>query len=386
MQLLLTNFFLNHVLFPKSAAMRITVHACFWICFTVGHILFFLPNMLRGTLSAPVVYSYILYYGKFLFIFYTCLLLSRLLRRRLGSFFTIPLLFPASLVITYLFNLIIFKIAAQLIGLENTTLNFEMLGNAFLQTANSDWIAKVSLLIFNLQDMQLLILPVGIKMVKFGMKYQNKLQDIETQRLKNELHQLRSQLSPHFILNIISALSVQLKIVSKESADYLARLTDLIHYSLYETSQDMVALEREIHCFKTLIDLESGRKHSRLMLSIEQTGTVRPTHRIPVLILMTLAENAFKHGARSDLSPSVLNVTIAVNRNQLDFFIENSKADKPGLIQDKPSGMGLKNIIRRLQLHFNDDFTFTVNETQQLFSVRLIIPIIGTDPLKPFQT
>lgn len=386
MRLLITNFLLNHVLFPKSAAMRMTVHACFWICFTAGHILFFLPNMLRGTLSAPVVYSYILYYGKFLFIFYTCLLISRLLRRKLGTFFTIPLLLPASLVITYLFNLIIFKIAAHLIGLENTTMNFEMLGRAFLQAANSDWIAKVSVLIFNLQDMQLLILPVGIKMVKFGMKYQHKLQDIETQRLKNELHQLRSQLSPHFILNVISALYVQLKIVDKESADYLAKLTDLIHYSLYETNQDMIALEREIHCFKTLIDLESGRKHSRLMLSFEQSGSIKPTHRIPALILMTLAENAFKHGARSDREPSILNVSIAVRRNKLDFFMENSKAATQKLGSNRPSGMGLKNITKRLQLHFNEDFTFKIHESQQMFSVNLTIPVLGTDSIKPFDT
>jgi two-component system LytT family sensor kinase len=386
MQSLFTTFFLDRIVFPTTQARRLMIHACFWACFVFGHALFFLPDMLRGTVDSAKVYSYLFYYGKFPFIFYACLVLLRLLQRRLHTLVVLPVMFLLCILVTHLFNILTFKTAAILIGLENTAINFEMLGRAFLRGTEGKWINMISLIIFNMQDMQLLILPVGIKMVKYGMMYQKKLQDTETQRMKNELHQLRTQLGPHFILNVLSSLYVQLRTVSEESAGYLAKLTDLIHYSLHETGQDMITLEREIQCFKTLIDIESGRQQSRLMLSIEQTGSIKPTHRIPSLILMTLAENAFKHGARSERAPSILNVRIAIKANKLDFFMENSKTGSQGTKHNKPSGIGLKNVIRRLELHFNDNFSFKTQETEQMFSVNMTIPISGSNSIKLFDT
>ncbi|MCE7044467.1 sensor histidine kinase [Dyadobacter sp. CY312] len=328
-----------------------------------------------------MICSYVLYYGKFVFIFYICSILLRFLRTGVNGAVLWLLLFVFCVAVTHLLNIISFKVADLLIGLENTTLSFEMLGRMFLSDSPKDITTKVSLVIFNLQDMQLLILPVGLKMVKYGMRYQKARQDLETQRVKKELDHLKSQLGPHFILNILSSAYVKIQDVSKESASYLGKLADIIHYSLYETNQDMISLEREINCFKNLVDLESGRQQSRVMLSIEQHGTVKPSYRIPSLLLMTLAENAFKHGIKNDSYPSRLDVKIQIENDKLDFFIENSKSHQEESPKIKPSGIGLQNILRRLQLHFNKDFVFHINETANVYSVNVVIPIALKDPL-----
>lgn len=376
----------DYVLFPKTPARRITVHILFWIVFISSHLLFFLPEALRGNVTAFKVYAYILYYGKFLFIFYSCLLLLRLMRRYIDILIVIPVLFIMSIGITYLFNLIIFAVADALMGLENTTMNFEMLGRTFLMGASADWITKVSIVTFSLQDTQLLILPVGIKMVKFGMKFQKELQDIEMEKVKDELQRLKHQLGPHFIISSLSALYVDLKTVHTESAQYLARLTDLIQHSIYETGQDLISLEREIHCFTTFLDLESGRQHCRLRLSIEQTGTIKPTDRIPAMLLLTLAENAFKHGARNDRTPARMDVRIAVEGGRLNFSIENTKNTFKLITDEEHSGIGLKNITSQLKLYFGNNFTFKIHETEKLFGVNMSIPLDSTGPLKTFHT
>ncbi|REA60181.1 hypothetical protein DSL64_16035 [Dyadobacter luteus] len=376
----------DYILFPKTPSRRIAVHILFWIVFISSHLLFFLPNALRGNLTDFMVYAYILYYGKFLFIFYSCLLLLRLMRRYIDILIVIPVLFLLCIGITYLFNMVIFAIADILMGLENTTVNFEMLGRTLLTGANADWITKVSIVTFSLQDTQLLILPVGIKMVKFGMKFQKELQDIEMEKVKDELQRLKYQLGPHFILSSLSSLYFDLKTVNIESAQYLARLTDLIQYSIYDTEHDLIALEREIHCFKTFLDLESGRQHCRLRLSIEQTGLIKPTDRIPSMLLLTLAENAFKHGARNDRAPATLDVRIDVEGGRLNFFIENTKNTFKVTSDDEHSGIGLKNITSQLKLYFGSNFTFNINENEKLFAVNMSIPLDSTGPIRTFRT
>lgn len=94
------------------------------------------------------------------------------------------------------------------------------------------------------------------------------------------------------------------------------------------------------------------------------------------LVLLTLAENVFKHGLKSTAAVNRLDISIKITNDKLEFFMENSKSETLGNSDNRQRpGIGLQNIVRRLTLHFQDDFIFATQDLPRTYRVNLIIPL-----------
>jgi two-component system LytT family sensor kinase len=368
-------FSAGNILFPATKSMRIFWHCVFWLVFISIHLVFFLPVVLRSDVTGFMVLSYVMYYAKFAPIFYGCCIIYKLLSRFFSGFPLWILLFLSAVIFTHIFSVLTFIVARELIGLENSTPSFEMLGTHYLNPGR-DYRMWLTLVVFDFQDMQLLLLPTGFKVFKYGISYQKARQDLETERIKTELSNLKSQLDPHFVINIINSAYLQILPIQQDAAEYLAKLASIIRFALEDGSQDMISLKKEISCFKDLVHLEATRRRFRLEHSIQESGQIQPHHKIPSLVLLTLAENAFKHGLKSTVATNKLNIQININEDKLEFYMENSKSENLGYNDDRQrSGIGLENIVRRLTLHFKDDFSFETQDASDTYRVNLIIPL-----------
>lgn len=369
------------LLFPETNVIRFLWHFLFWLLFIITHLVFFLPVIIQGNFSNEMLISYILYYAKFAPIFYSGCYCFRFLQRYSSALALWIMLLISGLVLTHIFSVICFVIANRWIGLANCTPSFHMLGEIFLNPTK-DYKMWLTLMVFNFQDMQLLFLPIGIKVFKYGLLYQKARQALQIQRERAELYNLKSQLEPHFIINVINSAYLKILPIQQEAAEYLSRLADIIRFALNDANQDMISLEKELACFKNLVALESTRRRFRLDLSIRETGQIKSSHCIPALLLLTLGENAFKHGLKNVRATNILNITINISNDQLEFNIENTKTENTDNKPNPNSGIGLQNIIQRLTLHFKDDFTFFIENLPDLYRVHLVIPIGDKYPLK----
>jgi len=231
----------GNILFPATTGMRVFWHCVFWLVFISIHLVFFLQVILRSDITGFMVISYIMYYAKFAPIFYGCCVSYRFLNRYLSGLTLWALLFLSALILTHVLSTITFFTARELIGLENATPSFEMLGTHYLNPG-SDYRMWLTLIVFDFQDMQLLLLPAGFKIFKYGISYQKAHQDLKTERIKTELSNLKSQLDPHFIINFINSAYLQILPIQKEAAEYLARLASIIRFALEDGSRDMIPL------------------------------------------------------------------------------------------------------------------------------------------------
>jgi len=366
----------RNMLFPQSIEKRVLIHLLFWVFFIVNHLLFFIPDFADRIKEKQALWAYILYYGRFIPIFY----LTRIIYRTLGTIFTgltlfISLLFGV-LAVTHLTTIIFYQYCHVYIGFQNLPGNFSTYGMHYLTPfsarARADWFV----LIYDLLEMQFLVLPLGLKIIKYAVG--RKMEEISQQKdkVQSELDYLRAQLTPHFIFNMLNAVQAEVGYVNKKASRYLGQAADLIRFTLYEARQELILLKKELRFIQQFIDLVSLRTSRRSEILFEMRGEVLQKHRIPTLLLLSLIENAFKHSVHATNEISFVNISSVVSEDWLDFRVANSK---PQLSvpsgSKKQHGIGLENIRRTLALHFPGMHALDISETKDKFSVIVKIPL-----------
>lgn len=181
------------------------------------------------------------------------------------------------------------------------------------------------------------------------------------------LMSLKNQINPHFLYNTLSFLYTKSLNHSEELAGAIARLSEMMRYSLAETDTDgKVSLEKEIHHLQNFIEMQQLRFSNQLKICFEIEGPVSQWRIMP-LLLITFVENAFKHGALNDpLHP--LAIRLSVTSQEFFFRIQNKKQKSS---EQVTGHLGLNNVRNRLQLAHPHKHDFAINDDGEMFSVNL---------------
>jgi hypothetical protein len=196
----------------------------------------------------------------------------------------------------------------------------------------------------------------------------------ETETLKTELGLLRSQISPHFMFNVLNSLVALARRKSDLMEPSLIQLSALMRYVLYENSQSRIALAEEVAYLKNYIELQSLRFGDDIRLDIEMSEEL-DGYEIEPMLLIPFIENAFKHGIGSMDDPYI-RIRLSVNKagDLLTFSIENRIAPAAD-VKDEGSGIGLKNVRRRLELLYPEKHSFGMNKGEKLFEAVLTLEL-----------
>jgi len=194
----------------------------------------------------------------------------------------------------------------------------------------------------------------------------------QKENLKTELSFLRSQISPHFLFNVLNNIVALVRLKSDQLEPTVLKLSSLMQYMLYETDEDKVLLEDEVQYLQSYIDLHQQRFGSKVKIvaSLDVNGS---THLIEPMLLIPFVENAFKHGVGLIDKPEI-NIELHTKEDVLYFFVQN-KYDAANIAKDKTSGIGLTNVKRRLELLHGKEHSLTVNKDEKFYSVSLQIKL-----------
>jgi len=189
-----------------------------------------------------------------------------------------------------------------------------------------------------------------IKMTRVWIQTQRRQQLLEKEQLETELNFLKQQFNPHFLFNTINSIFFLIHKKPDTASGSLARFSDLLRYQLYECNVPRISLSKEINYLKNSIELEKLRQNENVRVSLELDDYPGDELCVAPFILMTFVENAFKHVSKEPGLPNWITISLKVDQHQLNFFVSNSKS--PGTIDTvfHNSGIGLKNVRRRLDL------------------------------------
>lgn len=194
-------------------------------------------------------------------------------------------------------------------------------------------------------------------------------QERENENLKTELSLLRSQVSPHFMFNVLNNMVALARKKSDLLEPSLIKLSSLMRYMLYESDEDKVYLEREIEYLQSYIDLQRQRYGNNVKVNASM-NVADNQYQIEPMLLIPFVENAFKHGTGL-IEDAVIEIKLNAEKNRLLFSVGNKYYGSESDMKDKTSGIGLPNVQRRLNLLYGNNHKLLISKKDNWFEVNL---------------
>ncbi|WP_422079331.1 sensor histidine kinase [Ulvibacterium sp.] len=195
--------------------------------------------------------------------------------------------------------------------------------------------------------------------------------ELNEQNAKSEMALLRSQINPHFLYNTLNNIYSLAYPKSTKAAQAVMKLSGIMRYSLTEANNKFVPLQKEIDYLHSYISLERMRYRNPSFIEFSVEGDMDNINIAPMLFI-PFVENAFKHGD-IEKGGSTIKINLRADMNSLVFEVVNRyNADSQ---QSQGSGIGLRNVRRRLELIYPNRHKLTVddNKSGSTFNVRLEI-------------
>ena len=209
---------------------------------------------------------------------------------------------------------------------------------------------------------------------KETMQIQIRLQHMENEKVIAEKQFLQSQINPHFLYNTLNFFYAKSLTLSPELAESVLLLSNIMRYSLEknENKMGMVYLEDEIAHINNVIKINQFRFSNKLQIQFLIAGNTDGIRIVP-LVLITLVENAFKHGEMLDAAfPVTITLTMDETKQVIDFIVKNKKRTGP---KETGTGIGLENTKRRLEFAYGANNTLILKDEEGFYTASLQLPL-----------
>jgi len=217
----------------------------------------------------------------------------------------------------------------------------------------------------------ILLLSMSLKFIKDYFVNINLRHRLEYQKVESELKQLKNQINPHFLFNVLSNIYSLAYRKSDNTPVMIAKLSDMMRYVLYDCSAKKVPLTKEISYLQDFIALHQLYKENKMNIIFEVEGDPEKI-MIQPLLLLPLFENCFKHGNLADIKHGWMKSKIKISENLLELTISNTFS-KRLLTEKKSGGIGLKNTRSRLELLYPNNYSLKMHSKNHIFSLQLSI-------------
>lgn len=217
-------------------------------------------------------------------------------------------------------------------------------------------------------------LGMSIKLGKNWLNAERKRHALEKDKLETELKYLKSQINPHFLFNTINSIFVLIHKNPDLASESLANFSEMLRYQLYECNDQEISLSKDLQFLENFIELESLRlneNQTELSFDIDQESA--KGLNIAPFILLPFVENAFKHVSKGKTQKNFIKLRCWVNdAGVLELMIENSYS---GVSNMESSGIGLKNVVRRLELLYPNNYRLDFENSSNIFKVNLNVQL-----------
>ncbi len=207
----------------------------------------------------------------------------------------------------------------------------------------------------------LLVLAIGFARDYF-LRYQEHLTEavqlrtqaaeLHAQLAEARLQALRMQINPHFLFNTLHAVSSLVERDPRGVRRMIARLSELLRYTLAGSSAQEVPLHQELTFLNGYLEIQQIRFQGKLEVQ-QEVGPDVLEALVPNLILQPLVENAIKHGVSKADGRGRIDVRVRREGEILHLSVCDSG---PGLapaagdgVPEASEGVGLSNTRERLE-------------------------------------
>jgi sensor histidine kinase YesM len=203
------------------------------------------------------------------------------------------------------------------------------------------------------------------------LRLESKQEQLSRQIAETRLHLLQAQIEPHFLFNTLASAQQLASGKAPDAAQLLAHLTRFLRAAMPRLRDDDGQLGNELDMVQAYLAIMQTRLGDRLTFRIDADPALSRMP-FPPAMLMTLVENAIKHGIEPSKQGGEIRIDVGRSGDRLHVVVADTGA---GMSGSGGSGVGLDNVRERLRVRFGAEAALQLAEnTPRGFVARLEMP------------
>ncbi len=196
---------------------------------------------------------------------------------------------------------------------------------------------------------------------KLALTFELERSEYARNALDARLRLLQAQVAPHFLFNTLANVRELVSTGSPRAAPVLESLIAYLRATVPRLNQPASTLGQELELVHAYLTVMHMRMPDRLQFTVEAGDDARALV-CPPMTLLTLVENAMRHGIDPSEEGGRIDVRVTVKDGRGHAEVSDTGM---GLARDSTGlGTGLANLRERLQLAFGGDAHVTLGEIQ----------------------
>ena len=201
---------------------------------------------------------------------------------------------------------------------------------------------------------------------------------------KAELKALQAQINPHFIYNTLDVVNWMALCEGQNDISILVTsLTDIFRYSIKEPDA-MVTLEKELFHLSQYLKIQAMRYGEKFTFDMDIPEDCF-SYQLPKLTIQPLVENSLLHVINKN--SQVVHVYLSIKKTESGIRIVLSDTGRladpeklnlylqgADLLQASGEGIGIRNLNKRIKMHFGDNCGLHYERTDDGLAAVLILP------------
>ena len=183
---------------------------------------------------------------------------------------------------------------------------------------------------------------------------------LERNLLEAKLQLMQAQVEPHFLFNTLANVQHLVETNPPEASRMLDSLIQYLRAALPQMRESATNLGREIDMARAFLEIQRVRMGSRLDFAIEVPEALK-CHNFPPMMLITLVENAVKHGVDPCCECGSITIRAMEDEGRLRVSVEDTGE---GIKPKKGGGVGLANIRDRLKALYGASAHLVIEERE----------------------
>jgi signal transduction histidine kinase len=173
---------------------------------------------------------------------------------------------------------------------------------------------------------------------------------LERQALDARLRLLHAQIEPHFLFNTLANVQELVESGSPQAGVVLKSLIAYLRAAMPRLNDDDATLATEADLVRAYLELMHMRMPDRLRFELKIPDELRAI-RFPSMALLTLVENAVRHGIDPSEQGGLIEVGARREPDNIRLWVADSGA---GMSEKATAGTGLTNLRARLKGFYGD--------------------------------
>jgi two-component system sensor histidine kinase YesM len=210
-----------------------------------------------------------------------------------------------------------------------------------------------------------------------------RLYETELVQQKLEILAYRNQINPHFLYNTLSCIRDMALINDEDNiAEVAMALSDIFRYAV--KGSNIVTVRDEVSYIEKYARIIDYRFMGKIKITVDVEEEALDKNMIR-FFLQPLVENSVFHGLESKIEDGNVAVSIKTINNRLEMVVEDDGIGMDEETLDKlkseienpreNKGIGLANIVQRLRLFYDDDYTIVAeSEVDKGTTIKISVP------------